>query len=539
MGGINSAIPLMGQAPQLNDPLAEYQKSLQIKSLIGQQQLQQQQSQAAATEQQQRELQLKQAQQQDQDMQLIRETAPKYVSKGPDGTGRIDYDGLTNDLASRGVNPMMLQKMQMDHYQMVDAASKAGESQLANQTAHNKAAYEVLEGIKGVTDPDQRASAYSMGLNKLKVLGMDTSSLPATPPDDKALESYETQLGMHGQILADAATAAKAKLDQASALEKQWQKFPELGALVNTDTGEVRNVSGGMMSPAMLESKYLAIQQKKNTPGQPLTADEQAFSKGYEHMKELVPQYQFSVQSSLLNPDTKAALGQNFAQTGVLPQGLRSPAMSAQIMNAGIGNNPGVNLAAAKAGYKSDAASLANVQKTFDNVNAFENTAGKNLDVFLNEAKKVTDLGLPIANLPARYIAGKLGGTDQAAFDAARTTALTEIAKVLSSANAGSGVLSDGARHEVEGLIKPDATLAQITSAANILKNDMANRHQAYADELKQIQGRIGGKPTTEETPAPAQHVAGGQAQGLKEGQTGKGSDGKTYVVKDGKWQPQ
>jgi hypothetical protein len=319
MGAINSSIPLMVQQPQVANPLDEYQKSLQIKSLIGQQQLQQQAMQAQQTEQQGRELQLKQAQQNDADMQTLRETAPKYVSKGPDGVGRLDYDGLSNDLASRGVNPAMIQKLQTDHYALVEAASKAGKESLDNQTAHNKAAYEVLEGIKGVTDPDQRASAYTQGLNKLKVLGMDTSSLPATPPDDKALEAYETQLGMHGQLLADAKTAADTKKENAEALEKQWQKFPELGALVNTDTGEVRNVSGGMMSPAMLESKYVALQQKKNTPGQTLSADEIAFNKGYERYKQLVPIYNIQNQ---INPGGLGPTGPTPPATGPTPPNL-------------------------------------------------------------------------------------------------------------------------------------------------------------------------------------------------------------------------
>ncbi len=43
----------------------------------------------------------------------------------------------------------------------------------------------------------------------------------------------------------------------------------------------------------------------------------------------------------------------------------------------------------------------------------------------------------------------------------------------------------------------------------------------------------------TEETNAgAAQHVPGGKAQGLKEGATGTGSDGKKYVVKGGVWVP-
>lgn len=39
-------------------------------------------------------------------------------------------------------------------------------------------------------------------------------------------------------------------------------------------------------------------------------------------------------------------------------------------------------------------------------------------------------------------------------------------------------------------------------------------------------------------TAANASHVAGGPSQGLPEGATGKGSDGKSYVVKGGKWVP-
>jgi hypothetical protein len=360
---------------------------------------------------------------------------------------------------------------------------------------------------------------------------MDTSHLPPNAPTDDQLSAYETSLGMHGQILADAKTLAETNEKNATASEKEWQKFPNLGVMVNTKTGEQKSVTGAPIMPAsMMEAKYVGIQQKKNE-GQALTPDDVAFAKGYEKFKTLVPVAQIGLQQSLLTPEAKAALGQQFRETGTLPSGMRSPAMSAQIMNTGVGQQPGVDIAAAKAGYGADAASLKKAQTNFDQVNAFENTAGKNLDIFLDQAKKALDTGLPVANLPARYVAGKLGSTQQAAFETARTTALTEIAKVLSSANAGSGVVSDSARHEVEGLIKGDATLGQIMSAANILKQDMGNRHDAYAQQIADIKGRIGGQ-----APASAQHIAGGSSQGLKEGQTGKGSDGKPYIVKGGKW---
>jgi hypothetical protein len=178
-------------------------------------------------------------------------------------------------------------------------------------------------------------------------------------------------------------------------------------------------------------------------------------------------------------------------------------------MNRAAELHSGESLSAGSAEYKANADSLKKLTGTFNNVTAFENTAGKNLDNFLSQAQKAIDTGLPILNMPARSIAGRLGSDQQAAFDAARTTALTEISKVLSSANASSGVVSDSARHEVESLIKPDATLGQIMSAAKILKQDMANRHTAYADQIDALKKRLGSKsaPTEGATgTAPAAH---------------------------------
>lgn len=495
MSSINAAIPLQGQQPQIESQNDWQKQSLNVQQLINAVQLQKQQQANNALLNQQEQVKTEQMKQQQQDMNTMRELAPQFSKKGADGIGTFDLDGLATAAQARGVNPQTINQLRMQNYQMQEAASKAGSEKLANELGHNKAAYEILEGIKAIQDPQQRQSAYQTGLNRLKLLGMDTSHLPGAVPDDKGLEAQETELGMHGQLISDAKTLAETNEKNAAAAEKEWQKFPELGVMVNTKTGEQRQVAGaqGAMTPAMIESKYLAVDQKKQL-GHPVTPEESAFQKSVEKYKTLVPVAQVNLQQSLLTPEAKEALGQQFRETGQLPQGMRSPAMSAQIMNRGVEQQPGVDIAAAKAGYNADSASLKKLQTTFDNVNAFENTAGKNLDVFLDQAKKVTDSGLPVLNTPARYIAKKLGGADQAAFETARTTALTEIAKVLSSAGAGSGVLSDSARHEVEGLISPDATLKQITSAANILKTDMANRHEAYAKQIQDIKGRIGGQ---------------------------------------------
>lgn len=490
MGGWN--IPLAVQpAPQNPGPLDLYKQGIGVQDMINQQalqkQAQQQNQQALASNQ----IKLQQQQQDQQDQQALRSLAPKYANK--DGNGTFDFEGLANEALTKTGNLNLVNSLRSQRYQMIEQASKAGSEQLANEQAHNKAAYEVIEGVKGVTDPAQRQTAYAQGMNKLKLLGVDTTKLPANAPNDDALESYESGLGMHGQLLADAKTHAETNEKNAEAAEKEWQKFPEMGTMINTRTGEQRTIQGGLVPPGQQEAKYLGIETKKNQ-GQALSPDEVAFAKSYEKMKTLVPVAQIGIQQSLLRPETQQALGQQFAQTGQLPTGLRSPAMSAQIMNNAAAQNPGgLNLAGNKAQYGADAGSLKSLQKQFDAVNAFENTAGKNLDVFLNEAKKITDTGLPVLNLPARMVAGKLGSEEQAAYNAARTTALTEIAKVLSSANAGSGVLSDSARHEVEGLIGGDATLAQTIRAANVLKQDMANRHDAYANQISDVQQRMKG----------------------------------------------
>ena len=98
---------------------------------------------------------------------------------------------------------------------------------------------------------------------------------------------------MHGQILNDAKTLADTNEKNASAAEKEWQKFPELGVMVNTKTREQVPIASaqGMMTPGMMEAKYVNIQQKKSL-GQPLSAEDTAFTKGYEKYQAIKPQIQ-------------------------------------------------------------------------------------------------------------------------------------------------------------------------------------------------------------------------------------------------------
>jgi hypothetical protein len=153
---------------------------------------------------------------------------------------------------------------------------------------------------------------------------------------------------------------------------------------------------------------------------------------------------------------------------------------------------------AAKGVVQADVASLKNLQKNFDQVSAFESTANKNLDLFLNKLNAIPDLGSKFGNVPMRMIdQNMIGSANYQAMKAAQQTAAAETAKVLSSANA-SGVLSDTQKKEAEDMLSGNLSYKAARAVVQTLKQDFANRHQSYQDQIGQIQGRIKGTPASQ-----------------------------------------
>lgn len=456
-------------------------------------------------QQQERDLQMQQQRRQMADQDALTKTLAQYDPKQhsiADIPKLVTSNGGSGEAALKAQAGLVAQKQNL---------LKLSDDQFA-QEQKKADAIQGLHDEVTQADPLDKQNVYSQGLRKLAQIGVDTSQEPPQYPGDAEFAKHLPAIRLHSAIIAETEKARQLKAEeqkaQAAADEaanKQWEKFPELGMMVNTKTGEQKSVSGGgLMPPGMIEAKYVAIAQRK-AQGLPVSKEDNSFLNGVERYKKIVPVAQVQIQSGLLNDQAKQMAAQLYQQTGQLPAGMRSPAMAGQILNTAAGA-PGAeipNIAANKAEFQSNEGSLKALQKNFDQVTAFENTAGKNLDNFLAQAKKVVDFGSPLVNMPLRKAATMVTGSEnQAAFNAARTTALTEISKVLNSSNA-SGVLSDSARHEVEGLIGPNATLKQIYSAANILKQDMANRHQAYQDQISEIKGRLGGKTPTQ-TPPPS-----------------------------------
>lgn len=204
-----------------------------------------------------------------------------------------------------------------------------------------------------------------------------------------------------------------------------------------------------------------------------------------------------------LTPEAIRMLGTQFAMTGTMPSlGMGGKTDREIIFNEAAEQLKGMDLATQKSAYTANQASLTALQKSHDAVLSFENTASKNLALFLASAKPIVDSGSPAMNTPLRLVDEKLlGSQDLAAYRAARLVALNEIARVTSNPNL-TGAMSDNAREEVKSLIPENATLAQIYHVADVLTKDMANRRQSLKEQIDEVQKRIRDlKPTI--TPPP------------------------------------
>lgn len=501
MGGFNGyhnpELQTGDQGPSDVERFARVRQLMQQQAMMpGQLQAQQQSLQAGAMENQQKQIQLK-------DQQAMTDAMHEWDGK--------DINQLPGLMLKHGASAQTVMSTKTGIIKQQQDLANLSKDQLANEKVKNDYFAQQIENVKSLP-PEQQPQAFEAAkADAIQKGHLDPQSAQAMQyQGPQQLDLMEKSLLGHSQALETALKGA------------QTTEAANRGAQSAANTTKIK--------------AEMAFYQKQGlAPGVPLDAQEAAdwISKNpgkgpadFMKMKAgLTAQENAKAQAGMLTDAAKQMAAQNYATTGQLPAGMRSPGMSAGILNqAASGPNGIPNIAANKANYKADSGSLASLQKNFDQVTAFENTAGKNLDVFLNQAQKVVDSGNPMINRPLRSVIGSMGGADQAAFDAARTTALTEISKVLNSSNA-SGVLSDSARHEVEGLIKPNATLKQIVSAANILKQDMANRHQAYQDQINTIKGRQGGG-----SPQQSQYTAPAGAP------TATGKNGHKIVYDNGKW---
>lgn len=342
--------------------------------------------------------------------------------------------------------------------------------------------------IGSATDPD----SYAQGLITLKLAGIDVSKYPAewTP-------SLTTQANRRGMTPQQRATM-------------DTPPSPELVAQPGPDG---KPIYGPKVAGAPVYEKPTAAAQAPNVGSfedyvlrtygpNPTSAQILEGRKKFNQSDDRAAGAQAS-DITVLTPGGLDMAALNYRKTGVMPalgMGDRTTRQriinrAAQLTKADIERIEagGTDLAGNRADFRANETSLVALQKQRDAIGAFEQTAKKNIDNFLETAKKVPDTGIPLLNTPVRWIAGAGGSADVAKYQAARQVAISEIAKIVQNPNL-TGQLSDSARHEIEVFNPRSATLKQTIAVMTLLKQDMENRKTSLDAQLKETRGRIGGQ---------------------------------------------
>jgi hypothetical protein len=409
---------------------------------------------------------------------------PNRPSAGPDDPGGARSD-LANGLVKQWTDADLQSEQTKQKQLVLQHATLAG----------HIAAFESLP-------ESMKPQAYAGLIQQAQQEGINTSGfLPATyDPADK------TGMAQLKDFEAQASTVA----------EREKAQFDKINSTINQQKEGIEQQTANEAGRHNKAEEYLTNQRNQ------IEAQKaQAASTG-----------------SAVTPEALERAADMYHTTGNLPSmgmGQAGVAARVAVMNREA-SKYGVDstaLASAKANYGADTGSLKGLQKSLDTVSAFENTAGKNLDLFIKSAQNIVDTGSPLLNQPLRKINYSiLGNTDQAAVNAARQVATTEIAKVTNNPSL-SGTLSDSARHEIQAFNPESATMGQTLAVAKILKQDMANRHDSLQDQIGNVQGRIS-LASKSSTPAPAtgQLPTLGAAAALKlsPGTHFRGTDGKEYV---------
>lgn len=460
-------LPALGIHPvQSEDPLAAYGK---VASLQGM--LQQRQSQA---------LQLQQQQQALTDQKAMTAAMQQYDPSHPEQLPKLvlQNHGSANAAALAEQHVQTIQKTAAD---IAKDQSETGKNNAETQQKN----FDVISGrLQSVIDTDDQHRPQEI-INAAKDLSdqklidpqhAQTAAQIAQLPSDQQKHALVT-LQKTYQTLSSQLTQQKDQADLAA-------KSAQLPGQVAESQQKALTLAGTSPTGVTADQQATLAQGNKRIG---LEAQNVALSRG--RLSEEVRHNQAT--EGQLTPDALEMGARSFATTGQMPQVGRSGAVRAQIMNKASEMYPTLDPVANAAEYKANSDSLKKLQGNLDAVSAFETTAGKNLKLFTDQAKNVIDTGSPFLNAPLRMLAKNVFGSEnQAAVDTARQVAVNEIAKVTSSPGL-SGQLSDSARHEVDNFNPQNATLNQTFRVAQILQQDMQNRHESYDQQISQIKQRL------------------------------------------------
>lgn len=462
---------------------------------------------------------------------------------------------LADATASGKVDPTALLNFKQASIAAQTSAAKLQETQLGNNQKVAEAASNELTGIQALP-PDQRPAALNAAYGRLLQLGADPKHYGpvvqqlAQDPSDENLRQHEISLMGEKWVLGN--EEAQRKIPQAAATLAETQAKTEEAKANITKT----QFETGMQADPLL--------RMERNPEQEMAGDKLPAAVGYLS-KEIhsADAGRAARATSLLGQAkvTQNVINQQKESEAIATQAAAEgdPAKMAQLLDAGVVsptqafssrrpdyvqkvNQMTVDLA--KSHGKTWDAQVA--QADFDNAHNPANVAffgsahslvdkGGTLDQLREAGKKLPQGEYPAWNKLADWKEAQTGSGPLAKYATVALGGADDYAKVM-----GGGVGSDSAREAFLETVK--ASLGQtsregaLEGAGESVKSQMAGRigknqlmQKLYGDAVVPEKGAKAAAETTT-------HVPGGKAVGLVEGKTGKGSDGKKYVVKGGVW---
>ena len=459
---------------------------------------------------------------QQQELQTNQQLDPLKIQQAQQGVqkGQIDIqDAQQAQAARQALNKAYSGAITTD----ATGQPTVDSNKLAAGLANTPGAYQTPAVMKGIEDfhksrIETQTAATDLQAKQADLIGSAAAAVKAAGYDPTLAHSLLDSLPQSPQL-----QQIRSQIDNPQALKQivdsAIQNSPKQRELSSTETKDTAQTNEANATTAKTQGETAYYAAHGGAPGVPAEIQQQndwiskhpgAGPADFLKAKSQMTPNAMVMNSNLLSGDSNSLAldfaADNYRKTGQMPAGLaRSPTTTSAIITRAAQldqQDGGQGIATNKSEIMANRASLNSLQKNFDQVQAFEQTASKNIDLLQQTAQKIPDLGARFANVPVRQLSSQMIGTaNMAAFKTALTTAQTEAAKVLNSTNA-TGVLSDSSRHELQDVIDGNMPLPAMVASLNTLKQDMANRTQSYKAQIGDIQGRIQRTGSTPNTPS-------------------------------------
>ena len=196
--------------------------------------------------------------------------------------------------------------------------------------------------------------------------------------------------------------------------------------------------------------------------------------------------------STLSGPALDSAARQ-FIQSGEMPDIGRDPGsrLHRAILQRAEELGPGSNIAANKATYTADKASLEHLQPQVDAVSGFIRTFDKNLKMLEKSVAKLKSSGSPALNKGLRWYQSTVSGDPNLTAFRQALSAVTSEAGKINSGSTGQGGVPISVMEEMERNLPENATPDQIVGALKVLRQDSENRRAAMREQISEVKSRF------------------------------------------------